>query len=70
MNILIKLIRKLFFNRRDDIKRIEESKKELHTSNDFKENMKINNINSNRFNNLEVLKCVGNGLGISDTIEF
>lgn len=70
MNILIKLIRKLFFNRRDDIKRIEESKKELHTSNDFKENIKINNINSNRFNNLEVLKCVGNGAGISDTIEF
>ncbi len=70
MNIFKKLIAKLFCNKKDNIKRIEAPKKELLTSNDFKESIKVKIVDADKFNNFEILKCEGNGSGISGTIKF
>ena len=65
MNIFKKLIAKLFCNKKDNIKRIEAP-----TSNDFKESIKVKIVDADKFNNFEILKCEGNGSGISGTIKF
>ena len=65
MNIFKKLIAKLFCNKKDNIKRIEAL-----TSNDFKESIKVKIVDADKFNNFEILKCEGNGSGISGTIKF
>lgn len=70
MNKLIKLLKKIFCNKKDNIKRIEAPKKELLLSNDFKESIKVKIVDVDKFDNFETLKCVGNGSGISGTIKF
>ena len=40
------------------------------SANDFKESIKVKMVDADKFDNIEILKCVGNGSGISDTIKF
>ncbi len=70
MNVLIKLFKKIFFNKKYDIKQIEAPKLENNISNNFKESIKVKLVDVDKFNNIEILKCVGNGSGISETIKF
>ncbi len=70
MNVLIKLFKKIFFNKKYDIKQIEAPKLENNISNNFKESIKVKLVDVDKFNNTEILKCVGNGSGISETIKF
>lgn len=70
MNALIKLFKRIFFKKKDKLQQIEAPKAEKIISNDFKESIKVKMVDADKFDNIEILKCVGNGSGISDTIKF
>lgn len=70
MNALIKLFKRIFFKKKDKLQQIEAPKIEKIISNDFKESIKVKMVDADKFDNIEILKCVGNGSGISDTIKF
>ena len=67
MNIFKALFQKLFQYKENHIKKIASPKNLDNSSNEFKEAIKANNIYNN---NIEILKCEGNGAGISDTIIY
>lgn len=67
MNIFKVLFKKIFQYKEGNIKKIASAKNLDNSSNEFKETIKVNNIYNN---NIEILKCEGNGAGISDTIIY
>ncbi len=67
MNIFKALFQKIFKFKEGNIKKIASPKNSDNSSNEFKETIKVNSIHNN---NIEILKCEGNGAGISDTISY
>ncbi len=67
MNIFKVLFKKIFQYKENHIKKIASPKNSDNSSNEFKESIKVNSIHNN---NIEILKCEGNGAGISDTISY
>lgn len=70
MNALIKFLKRIFFRKKDKLQQIEAPKIKKNISNDFVESLKIKIVDDDKFENVEILKCVGNGSGISSTIKF